>query len=86
VWKEVDPFHRGQDNIDKFGHLHNKWHDAAWWPFSDAGPSGLEPNFVFCSVVSVVVFLYVAELGTKLFDTPSVTASRWAWEKSKKLR
>ena len=86
VWKEADAFHRGQDNVDKFGHLHNKWHDAKWWPFPDGGTSGLEPNFLFCAVISIVVFLYVAELGTKLFDNPSVVVSRWMYEKSKKLK
>lgn len=86
VWKDADPIYRGQENIDKFGHLHNQWHDAWWWPFQDGGPSGMEPNFLFCAFISTIVFMYVAELGTKLFDEPSNTASRWVYEKSKKLK
>jgi hypothetical protein len=86
VWSGDQIAFKGQDQMDKFGHLQNKWRDASWWPFPAGGKAGLEPNFLFCAVISLVVFLYVAELGTKIFDTPSVTASRWVHEKSKKLK
>lgn len=63
----------------------NRWRDAAWWPFPDQGIYGLEPNFVFCVALSIPLFLYVAEIGTRVFDTPSVNASRWVWQKWKTL-
>ncbi|CAN8101309.1 unnamed protein product [Discula destructiva] len=62
-----------------FGHLSRKWYDASWFPFSDSGPYGLEPNYLFCVAVSVVAFLYVAEIGTKVLDQPSVVLSRWVY-------
>lgn len=86
VWKEADVFFGDEENYKKFGHLHNKWLNSDWFPFSAEGPMGLEPNFLFCVAISVVVFMYVAELGTKAFDTPSVAVSRWAYKKSKELR
>lgn len=66
-----------------FGHLVNKWLNLWWWPFPKGGPDGLEPNFLFCLVVSVMIFLYFAELGTKAFDAPSVKFSRWCYTKLK---
>jgi len=82
----VYKFPPSPDSLAKFGHLYNRWFDASWWPFPDAGPRGMEPNFLFCAVTSIVVFLYIAELGTKMFDTPSVQLARWAWVKSKGMR
>ena len=70
----------------KFGHLANRWHDASWWPFSDEGQYALEPNFLFCQVICVVVFLYVAEMSTKMFDAPSVRVARWAYRRLKQTR
>jgi len=70
----------------KFGHLVNRWHDASWWPFSDQGPYGMEPNFLFCQVLCVICFLYVAELSTKVFDVPSVKFSRSVYGWIKKNR
>jgi len=61
-----------------FGHLYNQWHDASWWPFPDGGPLGLEPNFLVCVAISMPIFMYCAEVGTKLFDLPSVKISRYA--------
>jgi len=71
---------------EKFGHLVNKWHDASWWPFPDGGPYGLEPNFLFCVFVSVPIFLYVAEVATRLFDERSATVAAWTYKKLKSLR
>lgn len=68
-----------------FGPYYNKWHDASWWPLPDGGPMGLEPNFWFCVVICIPTFLYVAEVGTRLFDTPSVKMSKWAWQKLKSM-
>lgn len=68
-----------EDAMAKFGHLLNKWYDASWFPFTDKGLYGMEPNFLFCCAISIPVFLYVAELGTKIFDTPSVRVSRWVY-------
>jgi hypothetical protein len=82
VWKVEG---RGQEDIDKFGHLFRKWYDASWWPFSDQGLYGLEPNYLFCAFSSIIVFLYVAEVGTKLFDTPSFHLSRWLYKTSMAL-
>lgn len=72
-------------DIEKFGHLQNKWKDASWWPLPEGGPYALEPNFLFCVACSLVVMLYVAELGTKMFDVPGVKISRWMWAKLKAL-
>ncbi|CAK4031428.1 acyltransferase like [Lecanosticta acicola] len=74
------------DSFVKFGHLYNKWHDAPWWPFPDGGYAGLEPNFLFCVALSIPLFLYVAELGTKAFDAPSIKTSNWMYRKMKEVR
>ena len=63
----------------KWGYYVNRWYDASWWPFSNRGSYGMEPNFLVCQVVCVVVSLYVAEMATKAFDVPSVKVSRWAY-------
>lgn len=73
------------EDIARYGHLVNKWHDGGWWIFSNDGPYGLEPNFLFCVAVSLPVFLYVAELGTTMFDAPSVRFSRWAYNRLKRM-
>lgn len=67
--------------ISLFGPIGNKWYDANWFLFTDQGPYGLEPNFLFCVVMSLVVFLYVAELGYKTFEIPSVRFSRWIYSR-----
>lgn len=70
----------------RIGYLHNRWHDASWWPLPDGGPSGLEPNFLLCVALSIPVFLYAAEIGTKMFDTPSLHMSRRLYAKLKGMR
>ena len=75
-----------QESLDKFGHLVNKWYDLPWWPFPRTGPRGLEPNFLFCAFISIIVFLYVAEVSTRFFDTPSVQVSSWVYKRLKKMR
>ncbi|KAF2165023.1 hypothetical protein M409DRAFT_67687 [Zasmidium cellare ATCC 36951] len=72
--------------IQKFGHLQDLWKNAAWWPLPEGGPKALEPNFLACVAISIPVMLYVAEIGTKAFDTPSVRVSNWAWAKFKAMR
>ncbi len=74
------------DEAFNFGHIYNKWHDAAWWPFPDGGPPGLEPNFLVCVAISIPVFLYIAELGTRFFDVPSVPFSRWVYTKLRSFK
>jgi hypothetical protein len=74
-----------EEQAARFGHLQNKWKDSSLWPFPDGGPPGLEPNFLFCSVLSIITFLYVAELGTKMWDVPSTKFSAWAWKKIRTL-
>ncbi|KAK8119581.1 uncharacterized protein PG998_004207 [Apiospora kogelbergensis] len=81
------------DEAAKFGHLMNRWRDSPrWWPLPRHDtPSaidvfqpyyyGLEPEFLLCVALSVPVFLYAAELGTKAFDEPSVRVSRWAYRR-----
>lgn len=64
---------------DALAKVWKKWYEASWFPLSNDGPAGLEPNFLFCAVVSALVFLYVAELGTRFLDAPSVRLSRWVY-------
>ena len=47
----------------------------------DKGPYGLELNFLFCVVVSLPAFLYVAEISTKLVDAPTVRLSKWLYRR-----
>ncbi|TAQ89649.1 hypothetical protein B7494_g2002 [Chlorociboria aeruginascens] len=74
------------DSVERFGHLTNKWSDASWWPFPTTGTFGLEPNFVFCVVVSLPVFLYISELTTKMIDGPSIKVAKWIYVKLKEIR
>jgi len=69
----------GESGEEKFGHLTDRWINSPIWPFGgkEGWPKGLEPNFWFCVVISLPVFLYVAEVGTRTFDTPSVKIARW---------
>jgi hypothetical protein len=69
----------------KFSHLNNWWYDMPWWPFPGTGPYGLEPNFFFCAFVSLPIFVYLAEMCTKLFDTPSVQVANWVYAKAKMM-
>lgn len=74
------------ESLVKFGHLQDRWKNLSWWPFPDGGPPGLEPNFLVCVVLSLPVFLYIAEIGTKCFDEPSIKMTNWMWKKVKTLR
>ncbi|KAH8766063.1 hypothetical protein F5883DRAFT_674110 [Diaporthe sp. PMI_573] len=67
--------------VSIFGYIENRWYDASWFPFNDQGPFGLEPNYLFCLVLSIAVFLYMAELGVKSIETPSVRFSRWVYDR-----
>ncbi|KAF2863095.1 hypothetical protein K470DRAFT_226821 [Piedraia hortae CBS 480.64] len=67
----------------QWGGYYDKWHGASWWFLNDGGHMGLEPNFLFCVALCFPCFLYAAEVGTRLFDEPSVKASRWVWERIK---
>nr|OQO02408.1 hypothetical protein B0A51_17664 [Rachicladosporium sp. CCFEE 5018] len=72
------------DPYEPFLALYNKWHDSAWWPIPDGGPQGLEYNFVIVVLLSLPVMLYCAEVGTRVFDEPSVRLSSWAYKKWKR--
>ncbi|KAH8882156.1 hypothetical protein GQ53DRAFT_666400 [Thozetella sp. PMI_491] len=74
------------DEYIHWGSYYNKWHDASWWPFPDGGPPGLEPNFLVCVAISIPIFLYVAELGTKFFDAPSVPFAKAVYKKLLSLK
>lgn len=67
--------------VSMFGSIGNKWYDASWFPFTDEGPYGLEPNYLFCLALSIVAFLYVAELGVRSIENPSVHFSRWVYDR-----
>ncbi|QIX01388.1 hypothetical protein AMS68_006905 [Peltaster fructicola] len=68
-----------------FGMYQNKWRDSGFWPFSANGSYGLEPTFLACVAITLPLMLYLAEVGTRAFDLPSVTLSRWVWQKWKNL-
>ncbi|KAK8033501.1 Acyltransferase [Apiospora marii] len=84
------------DEALKFGHLMNRWRDhPRWWPLPrhptpsavdvrQPYPYGLEPEFLLCVALSLPVFLYAAELGTRAFDEPGVRAARWAYRRLRK--
>lgn len=74
-----------EDDVSRFGHLANTWKDKPWWPLPEGGPYGLEPNFFVVVVLSLPVMLWVAEIGTKMWDEPGVKSSRWIWAKLKAL-
>lgn len=67
--------------VSMFGSIENAWYDASWFPFTDQGPYGLEPNYLFCLALSILVFLYVAELGVKCIEAPSIRFSRWVYSR-----
>jgi peptidoglycan/LPS O-acetylase OafA/YrhL len=67
--------------VSIFGYIENRWYDASWFPFNDQGSFGLEPNYLFCLVLSIAVFFYMAELGVKSIETPSVRFSRWVYDR-----
>lgn len=73
--------HMDEGAVSMFGSIENKWYDASWFPFTDQGPYGLEPNYLFCLAFSIVVFLYVAELGVKSIEAPSIRFSRWVYSR-----
>lgn len=73
------------DQKEMFGMYQNKWRDSGYWPFPEGGPYGLEPNFLVCVGITIPLTLYLAEVGTRVFDIPSVTLSRWVWQKWKTL-
>lgn len=70
----------------KFGALYNRWHDASWWLLPDGGPVAFEPNFLFCVAICIPFMLYGAEIGTRMFDLPSVKVSNWMYRKIKEMR
>ncbi|TKA26029.1 hypothetical protein B0A50_05541 [Salinomyces thailandicus] len=64
---------------DPLAYLANRWINSSLWPFGGAEgwPKGFEPNFWVCVLITLPVFLYVAEVGTRIFDAPSVKLARW---------
>lgn len=65
-----------EEMVSLYGSIENKWYDASWFPFTDHGPYALEPNYLFCLVSSILVFLYVAELGVRSIEGPSIRLSK----------
>ncbi|KAG9236701.1 acyltransferase 3 [Amylocarpus encephaloides] len=49
------------------------------WPLSKEGPLGFELSFWVPHLVILPVTLWLAEVGTALFDKPSVTFSHWLY-------
>jgi hypothetical protein len=74
------------DSVPYLEHLYDGWRSKAWWPLPDGGPYGLEPNFIFCVVLSLAVMFYFSEIVTRLFDTPGVKLSNWLYKKAKGLK
>ncbi|KAF1819938.1 uncharacterized protein K489DRAFT_362562 [Dissoconium aciculare CBS 342.82] len=69
-----------------FGHYTNAWKNAPWWPFPEKETPGLEGGFWVCIIICMPLFLYLAEIGTRCFDEPSVRFSSWVWRKMKTLK
>ena len=46
----------------------------------------MTPGLMLDFTISLPVMFFVAEIGTKLFDRPSVTMSAWMWQKYKLMR
>jgi peptidoglycan/LPS O-acetylase OafA/YrhL len=69
-----------------FGHYTNAWKHASWWPFPEKETPGLEGGFWLCIIICMPLFLYLAEIGTRCFDEPSVRFSSWVWRKLKTLK
>ncbi|KAI5360280.1 putative acyltransferase 3 domain-containing protein [Septoria linicola] len=61
---------------------------AAWRPAfpPHIGPAGFQPGMLLDLTLSLPVMFWVAEMGTKIFDRPSVRMSVWMYQKFKKLR
>lgn len=53
------------------------WHD--YFPAS-VGPHGLTPGIILNLMLTLPVMFFVAEMGIKVFDRPSVRLSQWVWE------
>ncbi|KXS97008.1 hypothetical protein AC578_1885 [Pseudocercospora eumusae] len=73
--------------------------EDAGWPFSavtlgawikylslDMGPKGYEPAVLFVLAASLAVIVPLAQIGTRIFDQPSVRIANWMWAKFKQLR
>jgi hypothetical protein len=73
------------ESASKLSYLNNRWFDLPWWPFPATGLYGLEPNFLFCASISLLIFVYLAEIGTRVFDTPSIHIANWIYAKSKMM-
>jgi len=74
-----------EHEVARFGAYQDMLRKQPWWPLPEGGPAGLQPNYLFCAAISIPFFLYCAEVGTKLFDLPSVKASKWVWQKWQSL-
>nr|POE90668.1 hypothetical protein CFP56_60281 [Quercus suber] len=53
------------------------------WPLPNTGPLGLEINFIVPALISLTAMLYIAEVGTRVFDEPAVKVSKWMWQRIK---
>ncbi|TVY47203.1 hypothetical protein LOCC1_G003421, partial [Lachnellula occidentalis] len=62
-----------QDNIPQWVNV---------FPLSDAGPLGLELRFLAPHFICLPLTLWLAEMGTRVFDEPSVKFAQWAYKKT----
>lgn len=54
----------------------NSWYNAWVFLFTNTALAGLELNFLFSTAASIIVVLFVTELGTQFLDTSNVHVSR----------
>lgn len=52
------------------------------FPLSKSGPLGFEISFLLPALVSLVITLWLAEVGTKLIDKPAVRFVQWAYRRA----
>lgn len=52
------------------------------FPLSKSGPLGLEPSFIIPHIILLPFTLWMAEIGTKLIDDPSVTFAAWLYKRT----
>ncbi|SMQ56073.1 unnamed protein product [Zymoseptoria tritici ST99CH_3D7] len=74
------------DSVKYHEHLYKGLINKPWWPLPEGGPYGLEPNFLFCVVLSLMVMFYFAEIVTKLYDAPGNRLSNWLYKKVRSMK
>jgi len=51
-------------------------------PLPDAGPFGLEINYLIPQFISLAFTLWLAEIVTRLLDQPSLDFSQWLYRRT----